>query len=101
MQDEYQYGSDREAVRKIEACIRNLEAVAAEPAGSRRWGISFVSATGLPEGTPLAFARRVNPVLADWMEQEGGARRGIVFIDFVGQLPGQRLVSLLIDGNFR
>ena len=101
LQDEYQYGSDREAVRKIEACIRNLEAVAAEPAGSRRWGISFVSATGLPEGTPLAFARRVNPVLADWMEQEGGARRGIVFVDFVGQLPGQRLVSLLIDGNFR
>ena len=74
-------------VRKIEACIRNLEAVAADPAGSRRWGISFVSATGLPEGTPLAFARRVNPVLADWMEQEGGAAAALYSLTLWDSCP--------------
>ena len=101
LQDEYQYKSDKESAQKIEAGIRNLEAVAAEPEDSRRWGISFASATGLPDGTPQAFADQVNPALADWLEEHGGARRGIVFIDFTGQEDGRRLVSTLINGNFR
>lgn len=101
LQDEYQYGSDRESGLKTKACLRNFEAVAAEPDDSRRWGISFASATGLPDGTPQAFAGLVNPALAGWLEQEGGTRRGIVFIDFVEQEAGRWLVTLLIDGNFR
>ena len=101
LQDEYQYESDQESAQKIAAAIRNLEAVAAEPEDSLRWGISFASATGLPDGTPQAFADQVNPALADWLEEHGGARRGIVFIDFTGQEGGQRLVSVLINGNFR
>lgn len=101
LQDEYQYASEQEADRKIAACFRNLEAVAEEPAASRRWGISFASATGLPTGTPQAFADRVNPALSTQLEQKGSAKRGIVFIDFVDQEEGRRLVALLIKGNMR
>lgn len=103
LQDEYQYTSDQESAEKIAACTRNLAALAAEPEASRRWGISFASATGLPDGTPKAFADQVNPALADWLARqgEGGSKRGIVFIDFIAQEGGRRLVSLLIDGNFR
>lgn len=101
LQDEYQYRSERESGQKIKACLRYWEALAAEPDTSRRWGITFASATGLPDGTPQAFADRVNPALVDWLEQEEGRRRGIVFIDFIGQEAGSRLVTLLINGNFR
>lgn len=101
LQDEYQYASEHEADQKIAVCIRNLDAVAAEPDVSRRWGISFASATGLPSGTPQAFADQVNAALAVHLKEGGGARRGIVFIDFVGQADGARLVSLLINGNLQ
>lgn len=101
LQDEYQYASGQDADRKIAACLRNLDAITAEPAASRRWGISYASATGLPAGTPKAFADRVNPALATRLEQDGGANRGIIFMDFAEQEGGRRLVALLIKGNRR
>lgn len=101
LEDEYQYESGKEAGRKLEACIRNLERVAAEPSCSHRWGITFVSATGLPLGTPKVFADRVNGPVVDYLARSGKRNSGIVFIDFVDSREGQRLVNTLILENLR
>lgn len=99
LQDEYQYESDREADKKIKACLRNFTRIAAEPSSSRRWGISFVSATGLPEGTPIAFANRINGPIADRLAEEGAFNRGVVFIDFIDGEGGRKLVDYIIKCN--
>lgn len=101
LQDEYQYKSHHEAPEKLEACLNNMREVAALPEGSLQWGISFASATGLPTGTPQAFADRINASLADCLEETGWNSCGIVFIDFVAQEGGSKLVTYLIDSNFR
>lgn len=99
LQDEYQYDSGRDAGKKIEACIRNFDKISAEPASSCRWGISFVSATGLPLGTPLVFANRVNEPVAEYLEKAGKRNCGIVFVDFVDRPQGRKLVEYLIKSN--
>lgn len=99
LQDEYQYDSGKDAGKKIEACIRNFDKISAEPASSWRWGISFVSATGLPLGTPLVFANRVNEPVADYLEKAGKRNCGIVFIDFIDRPQGRKLVEYLIKSN--
>lgn len=101
LQDEYQYASGKEADKKFEACLRNFERVAAEPSGSCRWGISFTSATGMPTGTPLVFARQVNGKVTDALTERGKQPCGIVFIDFVRHAGGRHLVAWLISSNFR
>lgn len=102
LQDEYQYesGSNKEAEKKIEACILNFENISSEPTSSRRWGISFVSATGLPLGTPLVFANQINKPIADYIKKAGKQNNGIVFIDFVNDQEGDDLVQCLIKSNF-
>lgn len=100
LQDEYQYQSDKEADRKIDACICNFERVSGESASLCRWGISFVSATGLPLGTPRTFAEKINKPVADYIERAGRRNYGIVFIDFVDAPGGNALVENLIDSNF-
>ncbi len=100
LQDEYQYESDKGAGKKLGTCLHNLKAVAAEPSGSQRWGISFASATGLPDGTPQAFADLINAPLAEYVGQHGLHPCGIVFIDFVDQEGGGSLVARLIENNF-
>lgn len=99
LQDEYQYKSDKDADKKIAACICNFNKICTEPASSRRWGISFVSATGLPLGTPLVFAKKINDPVADYLKKEGKRNCGIVFIDFIERRGGQKLVEYLIDSN--
>lgn len=99
LQDEYQYKSRKGAAKKIKACIGNFNKVAAEPADSRRWGISFASATGLPLGTPLAFADKINEPVADYLKKENKRHCGIVFIDFIEGRGGQKLVGYLIGSN--
>lgn len=100
LQDEYQYASAEEAPHKLAVCLAHLRAVAAEPSGSRRWGISFVSATGLPQGTPRAFADRLNAPLLDALKQDNLRPCGIVFMDFVGLPAGRHLVEYVINCNF-
>lgn len=80
LQDEYQYASDEEVGLKIEACMRNLHNVAAEPSSSYRWAISFVSATGLPLGTPEVFAKQVNKFVSEYLKQRRSQMCGIVFM---------------------
>lgn len=99
LQDEYQYESDKDARRKIVACLRNFDKVCTEPVSSRYWGISFVSATGLPSGTPLAFANQVNEPIADYLKQRGKRNCGVVFIDFIEGRGGEKLVEYLIGSN--
>ena len=99
LQDEYQYQSDKESGKKLEACKKNLKKIAAEPSDSKRWGISFASATGLPTGTPQAFANQVNAPLAEYIEHYGLHHCGIVFIDFIEQEGGEKLVMQLIKNN--
>lgn len=99
LQDEYQYESGEDAGKKIEACRRNFDKVCAEPSSSRRWGISFVSATGLPAGTPLVFADQINEPVADYLQKGGKRHCGIVFIDFIDGQGGRKLVEYLIDSN--
>lgn len=99
LEDEYQYASGDEAGEKIEACLRNLDRICAEPETSRRWGITFVSATGFPVETPKAFADRVNKPVADYLKRGNRRGCGIVFIDFVSDPGGCELVECLIDGN--
>lgn len=99
LQDEYQYVSDKEVGQKVEACISNLGNVATEPDSSYRWGISFVSATGLPKGTPEFFASEVNKQVAEYLKKSGKQVRGIVFIDFVQRPEGVELVGSLIKEN--
>lgn len=102
LQDEYQYesGSKKEAEKKIGACIHNFDSVSSEPAFSRRWGISFVSATGLPLGTPLVFANQINKPVTEYLKKAGNQNYGIVFIDFVNDQEGADLVQCLIGSNF-
>ena len=59
----------------------------------------FVSATGLPLGTPKVFADKVNGPVADYLKKQGKRNCGIVFIDFVGEPGGKALVEYLIDSN--
>lgn len=99
LQDEYQYKSGEDAAKKIEACTGNFEKVSAEPPSSRRWGISFVSATALPWATPLFFADKVNEPVADYLEKGNKRHCGIVFIDFIEGQGGQKLVEYLIASN--
>ena len=73
--------------------------MSAEPVSSRRWGITFVSATGLPLGTPKVFADKVNKPIADYLKQKNCRNCGIVFIDFVSEPGGKDLVEYLIDSN--
>ena len=100
LEDEYQYESGKDAGKKIDACIRNFDRVSAEPFPSRRWGITFVSATGLPLGTPKVFAKKVNEPVAGYLKKSGSRNCGIVFIDYVNERGGRRLVEYLIDSNF-
>lgn len=99
LQDEYQYESGKEAEKKIAACIRNFDKLSAEPASSRRWGISFVSATGLPSGTPKVFADQINQPVADYLKKTDKRNCGIVFIDFIADKGGESLVEYLIRSN--
>ena len=99
LQDEYQYASDEEVGLKIEACMRNLHNVAAEPSPSYRWAISFVSATGLPLGTPEVFAKQVNKFVSEYLKQRRSQMCGIVFMDFVQRPEGLELLDCLIRGN--
>ena len=99
LQDEYQYASDEEVGLKIEACMRNLHNVAAEPSSSYRWAISFVSATGLPLGTPEVFAKQVNKFVSEYLKQRRSQMCGIVFMDFVQRPEGLELLDCLIRGN--
>lgn len=99
LEDEYQYESDKEAGKKIEVCIRNLEQMAAESSSSHRWGITFISATGLPLGTPKAFADKVNKSVVSYLKKTKKRSCGILFIDFVSETGGKALVEYLIDSN--
>lgn len=99
LEDEYQYESGEEAGKKVGVCVRNIEGMSAEPVSSRRWGITFVSATGLPLGTPKVFADKVNKSIADYLKQKNSRNCGIVFIDFVSEPGGKDLVEYLIDSN--
>jgi len=99
LQDEYQYESDKESDKKIAACIRHFDKVAAEPAVSRRWAISFVSATGLPSGTPRVFAERINAPVAAYLAKGRKRNCGIVFIDFTDLQGGKALADYLIRCN--
>lgn len=99
LQDEYQYTSAQEASKKLQACLRNLKELSQEPQTSERWGISFASATGLPTGTPQAFADQINAPLAHCIAQYGMKHCGIVFIDFIEQEGGKKLVMKLIHSN--
>ncbi len=101
LQDEYQYESDKDAEKKIEVCINNFNKVSAEPASSHRWGITFVSATGLPSGTPAIFADKINKPVAEYLKKADKRNCGIVFIDFIDRQGGQELVEYLIDSNIR
>ncbi|WP_418696294.1 phosphatidylinositol-specific phospholipase C [Bacteroides sp.] len=101
LQDEYQYESDKDAEKKIEVCINNFNKVSAEPASSHRWGITFVSATGLPSGTPAIFADKINKPVAGYLKKADKRNCGIVFIDFIDRQGGQELVEFLIDSNIR
>ena len=100
LEDEYQYESDRGAEKKIEVCINNLDRVSQQPASSHRWGITFVSATGLPLGTPLVFANKVNKPVAKHLKESGKRNCGIVFIDFTDRQGGRELVECIINSNF-
>ena len=91
--------SDEEVGLKIEACMRNLHNVAAEPSSSYRWAISFVSATGLPLGTPEVFAKQVNKFVSEYLKQRRSQMCGIVFMDFVQRPEGLELLDCLIRGN--
>lgn len=99
LQDEYQYESGKDAGKKIAACIRNFDSLSAEPTSSRRWGISFVSATGLPSGTPKVFADQINQPVADYLKKADKRNCGIVFIDFIADKGGKELVEYLIGSN--
>lgn len=99
LQDEYQYNSGKEAGKKIAACIRNFDRICEEQTFSRRWGISFVSATGLHSGIPLVFANKVNKPVVDYLKENRKRNCGIVFIDFIESSGGQKLVEYLIGGN--
>lgn len=99
LEDEYQYESGEEAGKKVGVCVRNIEGMSAEPVSSRRWGITFVSATGLPLGTPKVFADKVNKPIADYLKQKNSRNCGIVFIDFVSEPGGKDLVEYLIGSN--
>lgn len=99
LQDEYQYESGKDAEKKIKTSILNFEKVSSEPAFSYKWGISFVSATGLPLGTPKVFADQVNQPIADYLRKHGKRNYGIVFIDFIDDTGGKNLVDYLIESN--
>ena len=101
LQDEYQYESGKDAKKKIKTIIRNFDVVSGEPASSCRWGISFVSATGLPLGTPKIFADQINQPVADYLEQEHKRNCGIVFIDFMNDKGGKKMVEYLIESNMK
>ncbi len=79
--------------------MRNLHNVAAEPSSSYRWAISFVSATGLPLGTPEVFAKQVNKFVSEYLKQRRSQMCGIVFMDFVQRPEGLELLDCLIRGN--
>lgn len=100
LQDEYQYESDKEADKKIKACIRNFDRICAGTASSNLWGISFMSATGLPLGTPIAFAGKVNGSVVNYLRGKNKRNCGIVFIDFIDRQEGLGLVEYLIGSNF-
>lgn len=99
LQDEYQYKSGKDADKKIKTSISNFEKVSGIPASSCIWGISFVSATGLPLGTPKVFADQVNQPVADYLKKTGKRNYGIVFIDFIDDKGGKSLVEYLIESN--
>ena len=101
LQDEYQYESGKDAGKKIKTIIRNIDVVSEQPASSCKWGISFVSATGLPLGTPKIFADQINQPVADYLEQECKRNCGIVFIDFINDKGGKELVEYLIESNMK
>ena len=71
LQDEYQYGSDREAVRKIEACIRNLSRPVhgdgafrlSAPRGCRK-ALLWLLPVGSIRCWPIGWSRRGEPAAA-------------------------------------
>lgn len=100
LEDEYQYESGEGAGKKIEVCINNLDRVSEESVTLTRWGITFLSANGLPFGTPLVFANKVNKPVANHLMAGSKRNCGIVFIDFTGGQGGRKLVEYLINSNF-
>ena len=99
LQDEYQYVSGKEGKKKIDACILNFNRINAEPFSSQIGGISFVSATALPRGTPKDFANAVNMPVAEYIARMRLRHCGIVFIDFIEDAGGKELVNCLIRSN--
>lgn len=99
LEDEYQYASKDEYSKKIQSCINNIKKVSQNSTCSSQWGITFISATGLPTGTPKIFADKVNPAIVDWLENKKIKNCGIFFIDFVADSAGRRLVNYLIKSN--
>lgn len=101
LQDEYQYlsGEDSELKQKMQAIIRYFEYMSHNRAGESRWGISFISATGLPNGTPYVFANSLNAPIADYLINGKYRYCGIVLIDFVASEDGMRLVNAVIRSN--
>lgn len=101
LQDEYQYSSGDiiEIKQKREAIIRYFEKISQQNTPLFQWGISFISATGLPKGTPWVFANSLNGTIADYLTNNNQRHCGIVFIDFVADADGQRLVDTIIRSN--
>ncbi len=101
LQDKYQYSSGNaiEIEKKKQAIIHYFKKMSQQNITLFQWGISFISATGLPKGTPLVFADRLNGTIADYLTNNNQRHCGIVFIDFVADADGQRLVDTIIRSN--
>lgn len=99
LQDNYQYKSGKEANIKLEKCISNLNYIANDSIETNMWGVSFISATGLPKGTPIVFAKKLNKPVADYIRNKN-FNWGIVFIDFAESKDGKDLIENLIKSNF-
>lgn len=101
LQDEYQYSSGDaiEIEQKKQAIISYFEKMSQLNKMSFQWGISFISATGLPKGTPFVFAKKLNGTIADYLTNNKQRNCGIVFIDFVADIDGRRLVDVIIRSN--
>ena len=101
LQDEYQYlsGDIAELKKKEKAIIHYFEQMSYPTINSSSWGISFISATGLPHGTPHLFANYLNRSIADYLINHPQRYCGIILIDFVASTEGLRLVNAIIRCN--
>lgn len=103
LQDEYQYlsGDITELKKKEQAIIHYFKQMSCPKTRASSWGISFISATGLPHGTPHIFADYLNGTIADYLINHEQRYCGIVLIDFVAYTDGVRLVDAIIRCNNR